>query len=334
LVIAGAVYQFNANPQASKGSTAGAAAGQSSARPIFGATLGLAVAASGKDINISWDAKSPLVSDARVALLTIDDGPVRRDISLTKDQLLSSRLVYTRTTDTVQIALEAFGQDGKVTRENVIAMSQNQRPAPKQDITARFETRVATRDETRDPASVDAASNRARQEDERRVVREFVPPPVQRRQAPVQTSPNVSMPDLPGASVGALNLQQGAPATTSVAIPGPTAAPPPSASRPIQVVTQTRRPAMPVRQVRPALPNNVKALLTNRVAVKVLVQIDATGRVTAADPVESGGSLNRLLGAAASSAARLWVFTPATEGDRRVASELTVEFSFVPEDKR
>ena len=97
---------------------------------------------------------------------------------------------------------------------------------------------------------------------------------------------------------------------------------------------QTRRSATPVRQVRPVLPDNVKALLTIRANVKVLVQVESNGRVTDAEPVESGGYLNRLLGAAASSAARLWVFNPATEGDRKVASELTVELSFVPEGKR
>lgn len=335
LLIGGALYRFNAVPGSSKGTPA-APSTQTAPRSTFGATsLGLAVAASGKDINISWDAKSPLVTDARVALLTIDDGPVRRDISLTKDQLLSSRLMYTRTTDTVQIALETFGQDGKVTRENVIAMSQDSAGRN----TTRFETRVDTA----------AASTRARQEDqndekdEKKAARTFVPP-AQAIQPAAQAPASVPMPDLPRQSLTALNLQQAAPSTTS-AIPAPPtradapiaapiAAPPPPASRPIQVVTQTRRSATPLRQVRPVLPDNVKALLTGRANVKVLVRIDATGRVTEAEPVESGGSLNRLLGAAASSAARLWVFNPATEGDRKVASELTVEFSFVPEGKR
>jgi TonB family protein len=78
------------------------------------------------------------------------------------------------------------------------------------------------------------------------------------------------------------------------------------------------------------LPANVKALLPGRTAVKVRVQVDATGKVTSSEPLNITGSLGRFLGAAATSALRTWQFEPAKMAGRNVAGELTVEFIFVP----
>jgi TonB family protein len=72
-------------------------------------------------------------------------------------------------------------------------------------------------------------------------------------------------------------------------------------------------------------------MLTGRASVKVRIQIDASGRVIGAEPLTIGGSLDRVLSSAAADAARMWVFEPARVGDRRISSELTVEFTFVPE---
>jgi TonB family protein len=292
--------------------------------------LGLSVAGSGSEINITWDPKSSLVTGARVALLSIQDGDQRRDLPLTKDQLLSSRLVYTRTTDTVHIALETYGEDGSVARENVISMGNT---ASKAAATS-FETTVNTA----------ARTVPALQEKNRTPAREFVAP--SRRIASPQTENPASLavvapPDL----TARLDLRQ-MPSTPQAPVIGPAAVPPPPQatspsqfrtrqSQPIQVAPQIQqRPPVPLRQVRPVLPDNVKSMLTGRASVKVRIQVDATGRVTGAEPLMTGGSLDKFLSSAAASAARMWTFEPATEGDRRVPSELTVEFTFVPERQK
>jgi hypothetical protein len=288
-------------------------------------SLGLSVATSGSEINISWDAKAPLLKNARVALLTIQDGNARRDMPLTKSQLLSSRLVYTRATDTVQIGLEAFGEDGSVTRENVIAMSTASNPP-----VAQFESRV----ETVVPKTIETS------ETKRAVVRDFIAPRIRVGSAEPASA---ALPAAPPPDVASrVDLQHvGAPVTASrpVSIPDPAQRNPPSsttataAPQRMQLVSRApQRAPVPVRQIRPVLPNNVKAMLTARSSIKVRVHIDANGRVTAVDPLATNGSLDQFLSAAASSAARLWVFEPARDGDRKVPSEITVEFTFLPEN--
>ena len=292
--------------------------------------LGLSVATSGSEINITWDAKSPLVTSARVALLTIQDGNERRDLPLTKDQLLSSKLVYSRNTDTVHFALEAYGEDGSVARENVIAMGNNaNKPA-----TTHYETTVSA------PVSTHPTS----EEKKRAPAREFVAPS-QRVASPQMDNPAPPPVGAPAELTARLDLRQ-TPPTSQVPAAVPAAVPPPPQasspsqfatrpSQPIQVVPQTQqRPPVPLRQVRPVLPDNVKSMLTSRASVKVRIQVDASGRVTGAEPLTTGGSLDRVLSSAAAGAAKMWVFEPAREGDRRVPSELTVEFTFVPEKQK
>jgi hypothetical protein len=296
--------------------TVASAPDQVRARPVPAGKLGLSVASTGAEMNIAWDAESPLVRNARVGLLTIEDGDSRRDMPLTKVQLLSSRLVYTPRNDTVQVALEMFGEDGKVTREHVIAVSNTKSKAPG----AQFETRVNT--------TIEKPSEE--QESKRAAVRSFIAPAVRGRYLqPANTAPPA---EPPAAVTGLVDLRQVAPPISQrpiAVVPAPAPAPTPSApaaasSPPPMLVSRVpQQPPVPVRQIRPVLPDNVKAMLTSRSSVKVRIQVDMAGRVTAAEPISTGGSLDRFLGAAAASAARLWIFEPARDGQRKVAGEIT-----------
>ena len=119
------------------------------------------------------------------------------------------------------------------------------------------------------------------------------------------------------------------PAQVRLDAPNPTLE---QSSQPLASVSQlAHQPPVPLRQVRPVLPPNVKAMLTGRANVKVRIRVDAAGKVVSAEPLDTTGSVGRFLGAAAASAARTWTFQPATTGGRKVPGELTVEFTFVPE---
>ena len=307
------------------------------------ASMGLAVSRSGTDMSIVWNGQAPLITGARVGMLTIEDGNSRHDLPLTRSDLLSSRLIYTPKSNTVRITLEIFAHDGKVTRENVIAVANAAAP-----MAAAGAPTAAAADArpNRVEVPVDKSARRSQppsesQVTERNPPRDFVPP-VARMESPRVVTPaepppaiaprmDVPRMDLPGVQLAAAvppPVRQDAPNSPSEKPPQPLQA----ISQPVQAISQpVLQPPVPLRQVRPVLPPNVKAMLTGRVNVKVRVQVDATGRVNAAEPLNTAGSLGRFLGSAAASAARTWTFEPATMAGRKVPGELTVEFIFVPE---
>jgi TonB family protein len=314
-------------------------------RTIFQPSLGLTASRTGEQINIVWNSQNPLIAEARIAMLTIKDGSVQRDLPLTSEQLKSNRLIYTPQTDTVQIALEAFGRDGKVTRDEVIvlALSNAAAPTPGAIDAQRYRVEVPVTESGLKPQVAESQPVPPKR------VREFVPPPDSRAQAPAQpvTAPVESAPAL----MSRMDMRQDLPigrqplasapapvpqATPRVAVENSTApvqaAPQPTPPQTSQPASQpAARPPIPVRQIRPVLPANVKSMLSRRMNVKVRIQVDTTGRVVAAEPLDAEGSLGRFLGSAAAAAARLWMFEPATSGQQKVPAELTLEFAFVPE---
>jgi hypothetical protein len=93
-------------------------------------------------------------------------------------------------------------------------------------------------------------------------------------------------------------------------------------------------PARPIRQSRPALPPNVRRLITSPVDVNVKVSIDAAGRVTLAESLPGKLPVDESVTSAARKAAAAWRFAPAQRGGRPVPSELILRFQFRPAPPR
>jgi outer membrane biosynthesis protein TonB len=69
-------------------------------------------------------------------------------------------------------------------------------------------------------------------------------------------------------------------------------------------------------------------MLKKAVSIHVRVQVDANGKVTAAEPISTTSGVIQYLAASATSVARMWTFTPARRGNTPVASELLLQFDF------
>jgi hypothetical protein len=99
--------------------------------------------------------------------------------------------------------------------------------------------------------------------------------------------------------------------------PSPVAAPPP---RRVQ-------PPVPLKQVTPVLPSQLKALIRSSTAVQVRMKISADGKVIAVEAPSASGVMNHVT-EAAKVAARQWTFQPAMLDGKRVQSEHVVSFRF------
>ncbi|MFN0102177.1 MAG: hypothetical protein ACKV2U_08815 [Bryobacteraceae bacterium] len=271
---------------------------------------GLSVSRSGTEIGISWNDKAPIVRGARRGRMTIKDGRLKRSVALTAVQLRSSRLSYSPKSDTVEFTFELFAKDGKVTRESVIAV---------------LDVPVKKPVTTKVPIEVRPARAEPPQKS-RNPVRAFVPPP--RTVRPVAATPIEPPPLSPAAGVEVSQLH------SPIVQPSPALSPSPVENRIRRsraVLQSALLPPVPIKKVSPVLPPSIKRVLSSRTNVKVRVQIDAWGRITAVEPLPIDGPFGKFLGAAAADAARRSTFEPAREGWRKVPGELTLEFVFVPD---
>ena len=66
------------------------------------------------------------------------------------------------------------------------------------------------------------------------------------------------------------------------------------------------------------------------ITVEVKVTVDATGKVTAAEPVSAQGALAGSLARIAAASARLWTFKPALYSGRPMQSVVNIRFNFDP----
>src|SRR5262249_36670638 len=81
-------------------------------------------------------------------------------------------------------------------------------------------------------------------------------------------------------------------------------------------------PPRVVRQINPVVPETVRRKLREDRVVQILVDVDASGKVTKAVAVSKGNKLTESLAAAAVEAARQSQFEPARQGDRRIAGQV------------
>lgn len=269
-------------------------------RLVISSAMSLSAFRANGAVTITWDAATPVISGARVGVLTITDGQATREFPLTKAQLQAQKFVYAATGDRLDVALEAFSSSGQATRESmIVAVGQ-----------------TAVQAEPVAPAPV-----RTRQPEEEEELysetRAFRPPPERTPvQAPV-AAPVLS--DAPPSLQIAARSAADAP-VAPIAVPS---LKPPALQ---QVLVQ---PPQLVRQANPALPPNFTLLVRSRVEVRVRVSVDASGRPTAAEALPGDYSgIAAYLARSAVQAAMQSRFTPARRGETPLPGEIVLRYSF------
>ena len=275
-------------------------------RILISSAMSLWAVRTGGEIVVTWNATAPAVTAARVGVLSVKDGAINREIPLNQAQLREAKLVYLPQSEQLEVVLEVFSATGEALRESIIV--EVDREAVQRADDATFEASPPN-ETTHRAAPQESDRPNAR-------VRSFVPPVAAGRRPP---SDAVLVSDAPPVQVAHAVTPQAS--VVPPVVGAPILPPPPR--------LMTTQPARSARQVRPAVPANVIALLRAPTHIRVRVEIDAQGNVTRAEaltPADAGvsGFLNR----SAVEAARLWSFTPARQGSVSVPSEMVLSFVF------
>jgi protein TonB len=287
----------------------------------------------GGDMRVQWNRAAPAIQKASGGWLRIQEGTKTRELDLDVDQLRSGNLLYMGGAGSdLMFRLEVFDATGQVTSESVRVIGgaavsvprapypfRGIQPAPSQGLADRGTPAASTQPlkPLQTPASTTAqptpelpspdlhASNPT-----------LVPPPVNR--SPSVPAPTVVAPQ-PAPQTLAPTRQPAAPPATQPRATAPAAQPAPN-----DVVV----PARAIRQFRPAVPNNVKAMLTQDTSVTVMVVVNEQGKVVSATPQSTTGVIGQMLSGVATDAARAWRFEPARRNGKPISSTVSLVFRF------
>ena len=298
--------------------------------------LALTAERRGSDLVLSWNKEAPTVARANYGMLIIRGKDTRRDIALTPDQLRAGSIVYTPTTDQVEVELSVV--DGEqVTKDSVIVL------LPRKGDKNAIVTSANIQDSPQQPsAQVSSAQSSERE----RPLRASSSPPGHQPLKPF------AMPTSPAGSetAGVVHLedpppalaQRSGPAGSVIALPNPQLPSAPSAPAPVTeaAVAQNKAPdkaapssvmtpAVATEQVMPHVPETAKALLLSARTIEVTVNIDENGKVLKAEAPPANRA-DSVLVAAAIEAARRWKFHPARLNNKPISSEMIVKFNFAP----
>jgi hypothetical protein len=260
-------------------------------------------------VAITWNSQAPVVSEARIAMLAIKDGQTQRELPLTRAQLEIGKLLYTPKTDQLEITIEVYRATGKPTRESImVAVTRTRTPGSA-------------------PPSVETTPMEGG-ESSAKVAPMFTEP----QQAAGMSGPD-SIPEPPTLPIaiasGFSSEQMKAPEIIAQSYPQ-LASQVGGESLPAgRQVPQVQQPQVR-RKVQPTVSPSLVAMLKRRVDLQVRVQVDANGRVTAAEPVGPLTGMGDFLARSAVNAARNWTFEPARRGTVALPSEVVLKFSFGP----
>jgi hypothetical protein len=265
--------------------------------------LGMQVSRESRDLLVRWDAS--LTRSALSGVLKISEGDQRFAIPLSKTDLAAGRLSYPPLTGNVgmELAIETpagwltdavrviFGEGGTTEVRAQTAEPHTETPVAKVPSGPRSGV---------EPEPAAAAARRRFTEPAVRTATPVVsfdaaPPPV----AVAQTLP------MPGVSLPQIS------------------APPPTAQR----LGPAFQPPVPVKQVRPTIPNALRQAVFSIVVVDVVAAVDANGNVTSVRTQAYSG-LSGHLADFARNAAKGWKFQPARRDGQAVASEYLITFRF------
>jgi hypothetical protein len=287
----------------------------SAPRPVFGSALLLSARRTGDSVAITWNSAGPALTDARTAVVTVQDGDSKQEFALTEERFRTNKLIYFPRSSQIDVSVEVFSKSGDVVREAmVVAIGESSirtrtvtptvvATAPPQ--TAEEQTPAAS---ARPVRRLEAGTLAAGPRSPERAI-DYVPIP---EGLPVGlSSANIKAPEF---------LQRSS---------APSWLPQPPTVAPVRPeVTASIEAARPVRQIQPVVPASVLAMLKKPVSVQIRVTVDAMGRVTAAAPVSTAAGINQYLATSAASSARLWTFKPARRDNTPVPSEVILKFDF------
>jgi len=313
--------------------------------------LGMRLDPQGDRLLLSWNRSNPVVISAQDGLLRIADGSKHREVHLDAAQVANGSVLYQRNSDDVTFELDVHGKQGNTLSESIRVLdSQKSGKAPNSS---------APKPEPRAPEAkpvlpvskpvpplVSRFSNNLKVAANAEPVKDVIAQPVSAR-PPItenpETSPKPLEATLPNRELATASTPtetapqqiQPKPSITEETVQRPPTVEPLS-PKPEQVVQPPapKQPApavyvppQPLKQVLPKFHFIAPAALLNSGELEVTVQVDAKGNVTAAH-LENPGGVNSALGGAALSAAKRWIFRPATLRGQAIASRHTIVFRF------
>ena len=312
--------------------------------------LGLRVEKALMGVIIAWNPEAPEITAAKDADLLIWDGSnPPAFIRLTAAQLHAGRAFFTSVNDRVEVRMDVIGAKGTARTESMVAAGR----AP--DIIAADAPPPQTLVPSKEPLPPQFANARPNTsptppvEKARVPARPFTPSPPAGRPSPgLAEQPQPPELESPAANVPALtqtfqsfNDSRTAlpprPPDAPVAVrevpkqqPVPDTRTQPTAPVPPPKPASSFQAAVPVREVRPAVPAQLRPLVQGDNMVQVLVHISVSGTVTDAKLGALQGPAAGFLSKLALNAARDWHFQPAIQNGQAVASDKILEFLFRP----
>jgi TonB family protein len=261
--------------------------------------VGLQVRRQAEDLKLTWDHDSPAVTAATSGFISIEDGTLKRKISLDARQLRGESVLYAPVYDQVLIQLTVTGPTGDAT-ESVRVIRGQEIPKYSSPVPA------PQLPDTRVPIA--------------QASRPFTAPPVV-KSAPAP--PSLSEPPVLSGGQEHPAYALSAPVAPPRPLPASTPAPALSATASVPAYY----PPAPVRKVTPTYPPELKGVSSKPTVVSIRVVIDKTGKVIKVEPLPQQ-NVHQLFVREALHAAELWRFQPARRGDEPVASESVLRFSF------
>jgi hypothetical protein len=319
------------------------------------AALGMRVQAQGDALLVSWDRQSEMIRSAESAVLEISDGSRYREIHLDSNEIANGSLLYRPASSDVALRLRLSRKHGSTTSESIRVLDGSNMPSGPNSIgKAHLNAVAGTHPLIR--AAPTTASNQATLAAARSVPRDLR---AELRKPPGRdTAEGVPQPGRRGSGTGAPASRE-APSSEgrqrenqrAMAVKATGSQHPPEAAtarstratNPARVVEipeagQMRtapRPSrvyVPPRPIKQVMPSGVSGgtVIFRPVQIEVQVRIDETGRVSELH-LTKVSEQNESLARSALTAAKEWIFQPATIDGKNVPSDHIIEFRFTPE---
>lgn len=297
-------------------------------------------------LDVTWDRNALERSGVQSGLLTIRDGPISKNLAMDRDQLRSGTLTYFPNGGDVEFRLDVSLDGGRSLNESVRVLLP-QSDVPKVVAGLPVEAAVPSRPESAKAVHVtkplQAEANRPVQIARQRFrAPAYIPPASVVAPASI-TQKRPAAPDL------RLDAALSAFAASSHSVAALFSPPPQLPPRPPQIVapvaTQPKAdlapaaastaktavtyvPPRPLRKVMPDIKLAGNTLAREAGRVEVQVTIDESGRVKDARTVRRNNNTSGLVASAAISAARQWIFQPATLHGEAIPAQHLIVFEF------
>jgi len=316
-------------------------------RPPEPTGVGLRIECQGNDLLLLWDAGRPAVRRAVRGSLSISDGSYKKQLDLDPGQLRSGRVFYSADTGDVLVQLDVVDRWGQHAAESTRVLGPARDTAPVQNASvAPVRQEPVARPPEPPPApkvrrTLEPAAARVRPPAAEPAVRTSAAPSPSRAMKPA-VQPAVALAPPPSAEEIARLAPQKPVAPALLEEPAkqppselPPAAPPQaSAAQPAATAaTVAGGPGYVgpkvLQRVNPMVPPTVRAFLRRDEVVRLMVSLDASGKVVAAQPASGNTQLAKL----ATNTLDQWRFEPAKLNGSNVPGDITLVFRFHTEAK-